>query len=165
MTSERWLPVVGYEGLYEVSDLGRIRRSSPGRKTRVGLVLKQRVGTTGYLEVALHRDRRQRTTKVHRVVALAFLGPAPDGRNTVRHLDDHSSNNVPANLAWGTQGDNIADQVRNGIHPMARKTHCKNGHELSGENVAVSAKGWRNCMPCIRDRQTRYRAQRKEKAA
>lgn len=53
---------------------------------------------------------------VHRIVCEAFNGPAPVGCNTVRHLDDVKHNNVPDNLAWGTQADNMADAVRNGTH-------------------------------------------------
>src|SRR5262245_36023441 len=69
---ERWAPVPGYEGLYEVSAHGRVRRSSKSRVAPAGYVLKPRLTWDGYLKYGLSRGQRCWHVKAHRLVALAF---------------------------------------------------------------------------------------------
>lgn len=122
---ERWLPVVGYEGHYEVSDLRRVR-SVARVITRVmpdGLVQHQRRpekimgqsthGDRWYARVTLCVDYQRKTISVHTLVLEAFVGPAPDGMEC-RHLDGNQRNNRLGNLAWGTPDQNQADKVRHG---------------------------------------------------
>ena len=117
---ERWLPVVGYEGCYEVSSHGRVwsvprlRLTNNGKSAHVcGRYLKQNPNHNGYLQVALYRDGVRRTHRVHQVMAAAFIGPCPPGQQ-VRHLNDHKLDNYVWNLAYGTGEDNCADRERNG---------------------------------------------------
>lgn len=121
-THERWLPVPGYEGLYEVSDLGAVRgpRTGDGR-------LKPRPHKDGYAKVNLCRGGRQKTFLVHRLVLDAFVGPREPGQEC-RHLDGDPSNNRLTNLAWGTQSENELDKVRHGTHNEAVKVACPQGH-------------------------------------
>lgn len=90
---ERWLPVVGYEGVYSVSSLGRVRREAGSLRCRVGRVL--RPGLTGgsgpvehrYYFVSLSQGGKRKNSYVHDLVAAAFLGPKPDG-----FVVDHTRN-------------------------------------------------------------------------
>ena len=160
-TAERWLPVVGYEGFYGVSDFGRVRslphwRRSKGdsRSFNRGRILKPSpVGD--YLRVGLSKDGRARSIDVHRLVAAAFIGPCPPGQ-LVRHLDGDGQNNTLANLAYGTPGDNELDKVRHGRHRNAQKTHCPQGHEYAEGNVYMD-NGSRKCRACHLKRMAKYR--------
>jgi len=122
---EIWLAVVGYEGLYEVSDLGRVRRVKAGHHTRPGLVLAARANNTGRLYVNLYGSARRRSHTIHRLVALSFLGPAPPSHEVNHKNGDHTDNRL-ANLEWMTRPDNgrhaaVADLKASGErHPNAK---------------------------------------------
>jgi hypothetical protein len=94
---ENWRAVPDTDGRYEVSDLGRVRR-----RTADGTIpiLPHRYGP-GYLGVTV----ASRSRYVHELVALAFLGPRPDGYE-VDHVDGHRQNNKATNLEWVTPGQN-----------------------------------------------------------
>ncbi len=114
---ERWLPVVGFEGSYEVSNQGRVK--SLARVTVDGHRLKERImklspSTTGYLQVNLRKDGRYHARKVHSLVAEAFIGPRPAGMH-IRHGSTDRTDNRAANLSYGTRADNEADKVRDGV--------------------------------------------------
>ena len=153
-TPERWLPVVGYEGFYKVSDKGRVRRIRQARGATDGRILKPNIGTTGYFRVNLHAaPRRPRVIKIHQLVTTAFIGPCPEGKE-VAHDDGNPENNAVTNLKYKTKSDNALDMIRHGTHNMARKTHCKHGHEFTPENTFIQ-KGnpkWRGCVQCKKDR-------------
>ena len=109
--AEEWEPVPGFGG-YEASTSGRIRSVdrvlSDGRRAG-GVVLVPAEDDNGYLRVTLYTGGRKQTMQVHVLVALAFHGPRPRGRE-VRHLDDVKLNCRPGNLAWGTKGRNAKDR-------------------------------------------------------
>lgn len=108
--TERWLPVAGYEGLYEVSDLGAVRGIVRGQ------VLSRFPDADGYLRVNLYRDGSPTQRGVHQLVLEAFVGPCPAGLQTL-HADRDRGNNAPSNLSWGTAADNTADRTRHGTGP------------------------------------------------
>lgn len=155
-----WRPVVGFEGRYEVSSDGKVRsidQSGVGSRGR----LKFRPGrelsacpagkSRGHLVVNLGRKQRY----VHHLVLEAFAGLRPEGTEA-RHLDDDPSNNHLDNLAWGTRRENVLDQVRNGIHNNASKTHCLRGHEFSSGNTYIyPSNGRRGCRICKKNRDRR----------
>ena len=155
---ERWLPVVGYEGFYEVSDLGRIR-SLPrltvwrnGRKRHYpGKILNPYISPRdGYARTPLSvQGVRSSPLLVHCLIAEAFLGPCPEGQE-VRHLDGDPANNVLTNLKYGTHGENERDKVRHGTHHWANVTHCTQGHEYTPENTHYLKSGSRVCRQCWR---------------
>jgi len=154
---ETWKPIPGWEGLYEVSDLGSVRslrRVVEGRRASIGRislpvkgrVLRASVSPKGYPRVWLCRDNLRTEMFIHRAVCIAFHGDPQPGQE-VRHLDDVKTNNTPDNLAWGTRSENTFDKVRNGMHPMASKTHCKHGHEFDEQNT-LRINGGRKCRAC-----------------
>ena len=118
--TELWQPVVGYEGLYEVSDQGRVRSLPRFRAGRSygGRLLKPCMDSRGYLLARLSRNGHTTTVTVHKLVAAAFLGPCPKGQ-VVRHGVNGVHDNSPANLSYGTQADNINDKRRDGTWQVA----------------------------------------------
>lgn len=111
---ERWLPIPGYVGLYEVSDQGRVRRSGGGRGASKGRVLTAKRATNGYQHVDLSRGDVKTRFGIHRLVALAFLGPAPENA-VVNHLDGNKVSNVAQNLEWCSAGENNRHAYRTGL--------------------------------------------------
>lgn len=156
--SESWRPVAGYERLYEVSDLGRIR-SLPRSKT-AGRVLKQMCNKQGYCQVSLSRDGVRRNAFVHVVVAAAFHGPRPHHLVT-RHLDGDPSNNKAPNLVYGTESENALDRIRHGRHNQLNKTHCPQGHPYDDGNTSRLADGSRACRKCRAEAVRRSYARKK----
>lgn len=165
-TSEEWRPVVGHEGYYAVSNLGRVKsvaRQIPGSRgdgyrTMPEMVMRPQATAAGYRTVRLSTLGRKCTHYVHALVLTAFRGPCPDGR-VCCHNDGDPANNCLDNLRWGTQADNILDQVRHGRHAWARKTHCPHGHEYTPENT-LRRNGARACRQCQTNRTARRRAAR-----
>lgn len=169
MSAERWLPVVGYEGLYEVSSLGRVRsldRVTEGkcRKRVAGVILSQAVTAgTGYLGVGLWRGGRQERWNVHRLVSEAFLGPRPEGMDTC-HYDGDKSNNSASNLRYDTRGNNLLDSVRHKTHRWSTVTHCPAGHPYDDVNTRIVMKKGRptrHCRACERQYPRRNRPVRR----
>jgi hypothetical protein len=152
--NETWLPVPGYESLYEVSDHGRVRSMdrlqrrgpAPGMCYRRGRILKPMRSTVGRLKVGLYSGGARRMFLIHRLVLEAFVGPCPDGMEAC-HYDDDPDNNHLSNLRWDTRLANRADLVRNGIHWNTRKTHCLRGHEFTPDNTYYFA-NVRHCRRC-----------------
>lgn len=130
--SESWRAVVGYEGAYEVSDLGRVR-SLPGGQ-RKGRVLKSVTAGRGYLTIQTCIEGQIRRHYIHHLVAGSFIGPRPDGLD-VCHNDGDMLNNSPTNLRYDTVGGNMRDAIAHGTHRVAARTECAHGHEYTPANT------------------------------
>lgn len=165
---EVWLPVVGYEGRYEVSSHGRVRsldrvliRGNNIRQPMRGRVLKPwgkgGEGDRPHQVVTLgHYDRHY----VHVLVLEAFVGPRPDGCEGC-HNDGNPLNNRADNLRWDTASANQRDRLAHGTHHYGNRTHCINGHEYTPENIRwrirtgpryVTPSRVRECRTCARER-------------
>jgi len=118
-TIETWRDVVEYEGVYQVSDAGRVRsldrmvdgprvqRKSKGKSIRPSLV-------SGYKQAGLQQNGLRKYFYVHRLVAAAFIGPRPVGRQ-INHIDGKKLNNRPSNLEYVTQSENTLHAYRTGL--------------------------------------------------
>lgn len=112
--TELWKPVVDYEGLYEVSNLGRIR-SLPRKGTKGGILRPGKV-RKGYHQVSLTRGMRGNPQRVHRIVAQAWI-PNPDNKPQVNHKNGIKSDNRVENLEWMTNLENMRHAIANGLNP------------------------------------------------
>lgn len=113
---EEWRNVVGYEGLYQISDTGKVRRVKAAKGTWSGRVLKPRTYDSGHQTVRLYgaepsgkNDGRNKwkVKWIHRMVLEAFIGPAPDNDSQANHKNGNPTDNRVDNLEWVTQADNI----------------------------------------------------------
>lgn len=118
---ERWLDIVGYEGYYQVSDLGRVRsinriiETSVGKQRYKGRVLKQNSNPRGVLYVKLSRNSTRRDYLVHRLVLTAFVGNCPENMEGC-HENGNPSDNRLGNLRWDTHSANHLDKRQHGTH-------------------------------------------------
>lgn len=116
--SERWLPMPGYEGSYEVSSLGRVR-SSGTQALRTFLYDRD-----GYTRCDCRKEGKYRKVSVHRAVAMAFLGVPDDERTEVAHLDGNRKNARLDNLQWVTHRDNMLHQKQHGTQLVGSRHPC-----------------------------------------
>ena len=170
--TEEWRSVPGWEGLYSVSSYGRIRSedravlTSQGVIRRVdGKVLAGSRHSHGYLQVRLMRPGTKQWVRLHRLVALVFLGE-PTGPMVLHH-DDNPANNRVSNLAYGDASQNAYDKVRNGnwSNGSSRRSTCANGHDYTPGNTYITAEGARSCRSCKRDQNRAYVARKKGQAS
>jgi hypothetical protein len=113
--AEKWEPINGFAGMYEVSNFGRVRsvdRFDSFGRFRKGGLRKLRLDCDGYVLVTLSKENRSYTRKVHRLVAEAFI-PNPERLPQVNHLDEHPGNNFVTNLEWCTAKQNANYGNRN----------------------------------------------------
>lgn len=166
---ESWRPVVGYEGLYEVSDLGRVwslgRTDSTG-KTRRPRMLRGSTDNAGYQVFGLTalslpgQPGKQRFLRVHTLVLTAFVGPCPPGLECCHDNGDPGDNRL-ANLRWDTSLANAADIKRHGtaltgVAARAERRRrsagrpkdgfCKRSHRLVEPNLTNAKR--RRCRAC-----------------
>lgn len=120
---EIWKSITGYEGLYQVSNLGNVKSlerqhrsgfNGNGITKRKERLLKKVKDKDGYLCVSLSKESKVKTMKVHRLVALAFV-PNPDNKNQVNHKDALKYNNIYSNLEWNTNKENINHAILKGL--------------------------------------------------
>ena len=114
--AEEWKPIKGYEGLYEISNLGRIKRVNYKR------MLKNYTNKrNGYEYVGLCKGGIKKTLRVNVLVAEAFIEKL-DGSNQVNHKDGVKTNNVVENLEWVTQSENMLHAYKSGLQvPLYKK--------------------------------------------
>ena len=132
---EIWKPVLGYEGIYEVSDQGRVRNNR-------GLVLKDRFKTPmKYRCVALSKNKKATEKKISTLVLESFISPRPH-KMVVRYLNGNSQDDRLSNLIWGTQSENILDKITHGTNNfndvMVKLTHLETGNVFVGRQRHLS---------------------------
>jgi len=104
---EIWKKIKEYEGIYEVSNKGRIKNTEK--------ILKPSTATTGYKKIELSRNGKRKSYKVHRLVALMFLGENPSGKTIINHKDGNPINNHVENLEWCNQSYNMQHAYDTGL--------------------------------------------------
>ena len=130
--SEIWKDVVGYEGYYQVSNLGRVKpieRSRSGAVTIDGFK-RFAVTNTGYLRSPLNKDAKQSNESLHRLVAKAFV-PNPKNKPCVDHVNGNKLDNRAENLRWCTHSENSANAKISKLNTSGTKgiSLTKNGHQ------------------------------------
>ena len=130
--TETWKSVVGYEGLYEVSDLGRVRSLKFGKEK----ILKPGKAHGGYLVIGIRKDGQRKFLLVHRLVAESFI-PNPQGFKTVNHKDEVKTNNVASNLEWMSMKDNINYGTHNKRSAEKRSKQVQMFDKSTGELLAT----------------------------
>ena len=118
---EKWKDVIGFEGLYQVSSLGRLKSLNrkvwnPGMncyRTQYSRILSLVTDKRGYLRVTLSKNGRVRQYLVHRIVAAAFL-PNPNNLPQINHKDCNKLNNCVDNLEWSDNKYNYEYSIKNG---------------------------------------------------
>jgi hypothetical protein len=112
MGIERWKPIPGFEGMYEISNLGRVK-SLPRRYVYRERILTAREDTGGYFSVVLYRgDGTNVNALLHRLVCRAFNGEPPQDKTDVNHQDGVKANNTAANLEWTNDPLNVTHAFR-----------------------------------------------------
>lgn len=153
MTDEIWKDIEGYEGVYMVSNCGRIKNCNRNK------LLNPWANDQGYKKVELTRGSIKVIYSVHRLVAIAFL-PNPDDLATVDHIDTDKANNFVSNLRWCTQADNARWANAKGFEMLSpsgsvvsfhNMTEFCREHGLTQANMHMvhsgkrkSHKGWRS---------------------
>ena len=135
---EEWRDIKGYEGRYQVSNLGRVK-SLNYRHTNKEKILSNTTNTKDYLTVSLYKNGKIKTYYIHKLVAAHFI-PNPDNYKEVNHKDENKSNNCVSNLEWCSREYNQnygtktqrASESNKGIsrnkgcnHPMYGKHHTE----------------------------------------
>lgn len=122
MKKEIWKDVSGYEGLYKVSNLGRIKSmprewitGSRGSIRTKEETINRAANVHGYFRIWLSKDGQAKQFGVHRIVAIAFM-PNPSNKPQVNHIDGNKQNNKAENLEWATSKENVIHSHKTGLH-------------------------------------------------
>lgn len=132
---EQWIAIVGYGGLYSISNLGNVRAnfSCNNNQYKAGRILRLRKSINGYLRVGLYKERKQKWFSVALLVAHAFVGVKPEGLQ-VNHRDGNKLNNQASNLEYVTPSENLRHAFCMGLSKATRGS--KNpGSKLTEEKV------------------------------
>lgn len=126
---EIWKPVAGYEGFYEVSNQGRVKRTKNLKET----ILKSCKHNNGYLKVMLCKNGKRQNVFIHRIVAQTFI-QNPDDLPQVNHIDGNKENNITDNLEWVTHSENMMHAVSQKLFEpfFNRKTRAVCQYSIEG---------------------------------
>lgn len=132
---EIWKDIKDFEGIYQVSTFGRIKRLSRktinegllGKNKELQLkeiILKPSTITKGYKGITLTKDKKRYPKKVHRLVAEAFI-PNPNNKPQINHIDCNKSNNNINNLEWCTNSENQKHAFKNGLNSSKKANEAR----------------------------------------
>lgn len=117
MTVEKWKDVIGYEGLYQISNMGQIKSFHRRWRKYSSKILNPSL-KNGYPFMCLFKNNKKNPCYIHRLILETFHGPCPMGQECL-HKDGNRQNNILDNLEWGTRLQNILDSINHGTwrHP------------------------------------------------
>ena len=141
MTTEIWKPIKGYEGLYEVSDQGRVK-SLNYLHTGQERILSQNKTPDDYLQVMLYKNSEQKKLLVHRLVAEAFV-PNPENKPTVNHINEDKHDNRAVNLNWMTRKENCNWGTRNVRIKQWQHSHREVFAKGSKKRIGQNRSSWK----------------------
>lgn len=138
---EIWKDIIGYEGLYQVSNLGKVK-SFPRKGTHElkEHILKPGKNHKGYLQVKLTKNCIGKTIPVHRLVAKIFI-PNPNNLPQVDHIDDNKENNCVDNLQWITNSDNMAKAWKTGVRTIEKTYKRGKDNKISKSVIQYDLQG------------------------
>ena len=156
---EQWKPIERFEN-YEVSSLGNVRSLNYGNTEEIR-ALKSRKNKGGYSIINLHKNGKQYTKIIHRLVAQAFI-PNPENKKEVNHIDGNKENNAITNLEWCTGKENkqhawkiglcrpihhteetkrkLSEMRKGGKNPLSKRVRCITTYEIFGSVVEAAVK-------------------------
>lgn len=126
---EEWKDIVGYEGLYQVSDKGNVRSLNYNKTNKVK-ELKLVNSKDNYFVVCLHKNGHQKEGKVHRLVAEAFI-PNPDNKPQIDHINGNKSDNRVENLRWCTAKENSDNPIT-----KVKMKGIQNGRQINRKDMS-----------------------------
>ncbi|MEE9574062.1 MAG: NUMOD4 domain-containing protein [Candidatus Neomarinimicrobiota bacterium] len=131
---EVWKDIPNFEGVYQASTHGRIKRVANGPSTHNNRLLKPTRHHSGYMEVSLCKDGKQyKSLRIHMLILITFVGERPN-KQECRHLDGNRQNNMLSNLTWGTHKENMQDRIKHGKY-IAPKGSLNNLAKLTETQV------------------------------
>lgn len=163
---EIWKPVVGYEGYYSITSLGRVQSHKrptkrKSRSKRIGDFYLSDVNSLGYRIVTLKVNGTKRTMKIHRMVAMAFI-PNPENKPQVNHKNGIKTDNRVENLEWATASENNIHAIRTGLAAEGSKrrsakltkdqvNEIRDHYKIKQEPVRVIAKRYGMSRSAMRE--------------
>lgn len=111
---EQWKDIADYEGLYQVSSLGRVKSLKDNKGKKREKILKQYLSNGNYLFVGLRKNNKRKNYRIHKLVANAFISN-PLNKPCVNHIDGNKANNNINNLEWVTYSENMKHAFKSGL--------------------------------------------------
>jgi hypothetical protein len=139
---ETWKPIKGYEGWYEVSNLGNVRSLDrkvdfdDGRYANYkGKTLKTSLNNNGYYTTSLWKNSKSKIAYIHRLLAENFI-PNPENKRLVNHIDGNKLNNHISNLEWVTVLENVRHSQKTGLTPETHVAKRVSQYDKNGNYIA-----------------------------